>query len=146
MIFTLYKTLDDDNVVGKVLTDPLPITIYLRSDTDVNDPMIPLQRIAGINFNDYNYAHLPELGRYYFIREWQIVNAAIVTLGLNLDHLETYKSQILAATGTFKRPVKVGDYGDIELDLTGRETKSEYGSTITLTPDSGGILSLIKPE
>ena len=74
------------------------------------------------------------------------VNAAIVTLGLNLDHLETYKSQILAATGTFKRPVKVGDYGDIELDLTGRETKSEYGSTITLTPDSGGILSLIKPE
>ena len=47
---------------------------------------------------------------------------------------------------SFKRPVKAGDYGDIELDLTGRETKSEYGSTITLTPDSGGILSLIKPE
>lgn len=49
MILTLYKTTDDDNVVGKVLTDPINIPIFLRSDTDIVDPVIPLQYMPGVS-------------------------------------------------------------------------------------------------
>lgn len=146
MILTLYKTADDDNVVGKVLTDPINITIFLRSDTDIVDPVIPLKYMPGVVFEDFNYAALEELGRFYFIREWNLVNAAIIRLGLNLDYLQTYQAQIKAARGTFNRAVRPGDYGDITLDPTGRTTQTRYGSTITLEAGGDGLLSLIKPE
>lgn len=146
MILTLYKTTDDDNVVGKVLTDPINIPIFLRSDTDIVDPVIPLQYMPGVVFEDYNYAALEELGRFYFIREWNLVNAAIIRLGLNLDYLQTYQAQIKAARGTFNRAIRSGDYGDITLDPTGRTTQTRYGSTVTLEAGGDGLLSLIKPE
>lgn len=146
MILTLYKTTDDDNVVGKVLTDPINIPIFLRSDTDIVDPVIPLQYMPGVVFEDFNYAALEELGRFYFIREWNLVNAAIIRLGLNLDYVQTYQVQIKAARGTFNRAIRPGDYGDITLDPTGRTTQTRYGSTVTLEPGGDGLLSLIKPE
>lgn len=146
MILTLYKTVDDDNVVGKVLTDPINIPIFLRSDTDIFDPVIPLQNMPGVVFEDFNYASLEELGKFYFIREWVRVNAAITHLSLSLDYLQTYQAQIKAARGTFKRSIRAGDYGDISLDLTGRTTQTRYGSTVTLEPGGDGLLSLIKPE
>lgn len=146
MILLLLKTLDDDNVVGKALTDAHLVNIFLRSDTDIVNPDITLRAIPGVDLFAYNYAQLPELGRYYFIREWEQMNASITKLGLQLDYLQTYQAQIRAARGTFKRAIRPGDYGDISLDPTGRTTLARYGSTVTLEPGGDGLLSLIKPE
>lgn len=146
MQFILYKTADDDNVINKLTTDPLIFDLFLRSDTDIVNPSIPLTRIPGIEFSDYNYAFIPDLFRFYFVRDWSIVNLSIVRLGLELDYLETYKEKILAAHGTFSRPIKPGDYGDVTADVTGRTIESRYSSSVTLQPGGEGILSLIKPE
>ena len=71
----LYKVNDTENTVNKTLFDPLEIDIKLKSDTDIINPFIILKTITGYNFNDYNYAHIPDLERYYFIQSIDSVNA-----------------------------------------------------------------------
>lgn len=146
IVLRLNKTQDPDNVINKALTDPLPINILLRADTDVINPMIMLARMPGIDYTDYNYAYIAELKHFYFIREYRVVNATLVQLGLELDYLETYKDKILASTASYRRVARAGDYGDIKPDFTGRSTVVNYKSTVTLEAADGGILSLIKPE
>ena len=44
MQLKLFKTQDADNVIGKVLTSELSLNILLRSDTDIRNPQIKLDR------------------------------------------------------------------------------------------------------
>ena len=97
----LYKTNDLNNVVDKVLTDETLFNINLKRDTDILRPKIPLAKNTGIDLKAFNYAHIPDLNRYYFINVVESMNNTIDVLFLEVDVLMSYKTQIKAGIKTY---------------------------------------------
>ena len=114
MELILYRTLDNANVINKVLTDPVTVNINLKNDVNIINPEIVLSG----DFRGYNYAHIPELNRFYFIESFEQINLRFGKLFMSCDVLETYKADILNCSGTIKRDIKAGDYGAVNADST----------------------------
>ena len=114
MELILYRTLDNANVINKVLTDPVTVNITLKNDVNIINPEIVLSG----DFRGYNYAHIPELNRFYFIESFEQINLRFGKLFMSCDVLETYKADILNCSGTIKRDIKAGDYGAVSADST----------------------------
>ena len=114
MELILYRTLDNANVINKVLTDPVTVNITLKNDVNIINPEIVLSG----DFRGYNYAHIPELNRFYFIESFEQINLRFGKLFMSCDVLETYKADILKCSGTIKRDIKAGDYGAVNADST----------------------------
>lgn len=140
MQLILSKTVDADNVIGKVLTDPLTLNVVLRGDFDLANPTFTL---SGVGLGVYNYCTLVELGRHYFIRSKEHIGSGAIRLECETDYLETYKAQILSANCKFKKVLEVGDYGDISLDTSGRTLVRDYTASVTLEPSEDAILSVL---
>ena len=114
MELILYRTLDNANVINKVLTDPVTVNITLKNDVNIINPEIVLSG----DFRGYNYAHIPELNRFYFIESFEQINLRFGKLFMSCDVLETYKADILNCSGTIKRDIQAGDYGEVNADST----------------------------
>jgi hypothetical protein len=112
----LYAITDGDNVINKTLPTPVEIDIQLRNDVDVISPQINLRNIVGINYDDFNYAYIDVLDRYYFIDKLGRVNISDNILYLSCDVLETYKTEILLSNARLKRNIKNGDYIDVNVE------------------------------
>lgn len=90
----LYITADDDNVLNKTLTDELLISnVKLKSPVNINSPVLTLT--ANHNLKNYNYAYIPEFGKYYFIEDITLQSNNINVLTLKVDVLKTYEEEIL---------------------------------------------------
>lgn len=145
MLLHLYTTSDGDNVINKTLTDQFTIEIVLKRDVDLINLELVLKTVtAGVDYKDFNYLHIPELGRYYFIRQIQSINADMYRLVCECDYIETYKTQILNSEAKYKRRIKSGDFGEIVPDFTGRETETIYKSNVTLSKSGKTILSTLR--
>mgnify|MGYP003594932981 CR=1 FL=1 len=139
----LYDVDDGDNVINKTLPVPVEIEIRLSNDVDVTNPTIRLRNVEGINYDDYNYAFIDVLGRYYFIDKLGRVSASDNMLYLSCDVLETYKDEILSSNARFKRSIKTGDYYDGEIDKSIKKTILNYNSDVTITPKASFILTTV---
>ena len=148
MILQLCTVNDGDNVINKTLTNITNLNVVLKSDFDLDNPVILLNGTDYTTFLDNNYCVLPELNRSYFIDNIEQVNNRIVKLNCSCDVLETFKSDILGSTARFYRGLEVGDYtGDLmESELTNvtivnGDTTLEDGSVlllVTVGSDSNG--------
>ena len=132
MQLTLYKTESSPNVIGKVLTDPLSLTINLKASTNVIDPQLLLGKRPGINYLDYNYAHIDSLNRYYHIDNIESVNGSMFRLMLRCDVLETYGAEILASNCRYKRKVEAGDYFVEGLNESDKAVITTHLSDVTI--------------
>lgn len=132
MILTLYKTESSPNVIGKDLTDSLTITINLKATTNVIDPQLLLGKRPGINYLDYNYAHIDSLNRYYHIDSIESVNGSMFKLTLRCDVLETYGAGILGSNCRYKRKVEEGDYFVEGLNESDKSVITTYKSNVTI--------------
>lgn len=132
MILTLYKTESSPNVIGKDLTYPLSITINLKATTNVIDPQLLLSKRPGINYLDYNYAHIDSLNRYYHIDSIESVNGSMFKLSLRCDVLETYGDEILGSNCRYKRKVEEGDYFVEGLNESDKSVITTYKSNVTI--------------
>lgn len=140
MQLILSKTEDSDNVIGKVLTEPLTLNVTLRGDFDLANPTFTL---SGTGLGVYNYCTLVELDRSYFIRTKEHIGSSAIRLECECDYLETYKTQILSANCKFKKVLEVGDYGDLDLDSSGRIIVQDYVASVELEPSEDAILSVL---
>ena len=120
----LYHVNDAENVINKTLVNGLEIDINLKASVDVVNPEIVLNG----DFRGYNYAHLPDLNRYYFIERIEQLNLKLVKLNLSCDVLETYKADILNSNARFKRNIKNGDYQNISIDYSNQTISTNYNS------------------
>ena len=120
----LYHVNDAENVINKTLVNGLEIGINLKSSVDIVNPEIVLNG----DFRGYNYAHLPDLNRYYFIDRIEQLNLKLVKLNLSCDVLETYKADILNSNARFKRNIKNGDYQNISIDYSNQTISTNYNS------------------
>ena len=120
----LYHVNDAENVINKTLVNGLELGINLKSSVDIVNPEIVLNG----DFRGYNYAHLPDLNRYYFIDRIEQLNLKLVKLNLSCDVLETYKADILNSNARFKRNIKNGDYQNISIDYSNQTISTNYNS------------------
>jgi len=129
MILKMYKVDDAVNVINKVKNNELVLNINLRQNFDIIKPVLLLSKNDTINFNDYNYLHLPELKRFYFIDEVTGVNNKLFSLMCSCDLLETYKDEILNSNTRYFRKIRQGDYFEGDLDMSTRKTvKKVFGN------------------
>ena len=138
MILKLFKTLDSNNVINKTLTGEVQLDINLKSDTDIINPELVLKG----DFRGFNYAHIPELNRYYFINSMEQLNFALVKLRLECDVLETYKESILNSDCEYIREAKNGDKV-INAPDSSFNNVVKYESDITMSLDSNIVISTI---
>ena len=133
----LYDVDDGDNVINKTLPVPVEIEIRLSSDVDVINPTIRLRNIAGINYDNYNYAYIDVLGRYYFIDKLGRVSASDNMLYLSCDVLETYKTEILNSNARVMRNLKTGDYMAGNVDNNINTSVSKHLSDKSMPSNAG---------
>ena len=120
----LYNVNDAENVINKTLVNGLEIDINLKASVDIVNPEIVLNG----DFRGYNYVHLPDLHRYYFIDRIEQLNLKLVKLNLSCDVLETYKVDILNSNARFKRNIKNGDFENIAIDYSNKTTSVKHVS------------------
>lgn len=139
MELILYRTLDNANVINKVLTDPITVNITLKNDVNIINPEIVLSG----DFRGYNYAHIPELNRFYFIESFEQINLRFGKLFMSCDVLETYKADILNCSGTIKRDIQAGDYGAVTADST-VNIITTHKADIALTLENNIVLTTLE--
>lgn len=95
MELQLFKTKEAINTMNKekILVDTFEISF--KSQTDILTPYIKIYYPEQIEL--VNYAFIPELNRYYHITNVEPMNNKIVYLQLEVDVLETYKTDILSS-------------------------------------------------
>ena len=103
MAFTisLFKTASENNRVVKTLTDEKQLSGELRNQTSVLNPSIRIE--SADNISTYNYAYIPEFGRYYYITDIVSVRTSCWVVSLRCDVLMSYSDQIKAITGVVVR-------------------------------------------
>ena len=136
----LYDVDDGDNVINKTLPIPVEIEIRLSNDVDVINPTIRLRNVEGVNYDDYNYAFIDVLGRYYFIDKLGRVSASDNMLYLSCDVLETYKTEILNSKARIMRNLKTGDFVEVAIDMSNLTTVEKHFSDKGLTDGESSIV------
>ena len=139
----LYNVIDGDNVINKTLPVPVEIEIRLSNDVDVINPTIRLRNVKGVNYDNFNYAFIDILGRYYFIDKLGRVSASDNILYLSCDVLETYKTEILNSNARFTRNIKSGDYFNGNIDMSVKTNILKYDSDVALNNDLNYIVTTV---
>lgn len=145
MILNLIKNESSNNTIGKTLVDGPYLTINLKASVDIVSPEIILSTMVGVNYLDYNYAHIPDLGRYYFITSIDSVNAKLWKLTLQCDVIETYKSDIKLCNSRFMRNLKSGDDHVSGIEYSTDKEVTKYNSDFTMpTNEHTNILTVVE--
>lgn len=92
MKIDFYKNISEKNKIGKKLTNKLSLNGNLREESSVINPTILVEHS---NLSVYNYAHIPEFNRYYFVSEITSVRNGLWRVSLKCDVLESFKKDIL---------------------------------------------------
>lgn len=100
MIITLYNNTSPPNYVDKTISTVEVLEGTLRDSASIIDPVITIERNSPIGFN---YAHIPEFNRYYFVTGISSVIYGMVSISLHVDVLMTYKAQIRDMNAIIKR-------------------------------------------
>ena len=114
----LYNIQDSNNVINKTLKNAYELDIILKRDVNIINPELILSTLDNIDYSNYNYAHIPELKRYYFIDQVINLNSKLWQLNLECDVLESFKNDILNSNAVFNRGIKSGDYIESKVDLS----------------------------
>ena len=100
MTVNLYQNTSPANYVSKTLMPRGILTGTLRSPTSILDPVIALELADPTGFN---YAQIPELGRYYYVTGISSENNGIVAVSMHVDVLMTYAAQVANFDAVVKR-------------------------------------------
>lgn len=132
MNIILYKTKSANNVINKKLVSEknLGNRCILADNTSVTSPTVIIGGISSLDIiSDYNYCHIPQCHRYYYINDIIALSGGRVKLVLTVDVLNTYANDILASTQLVTRQKNAGKMYLANADWTvdGRTyLRSEY--------------------
>lgn len=93
MDIILYYNSSENNKIGKVLSNDETLEGSLKDATNVINPEV-MVRADGVD--GYNYAYIPLFNRYYFVEEVTSFRTGLWIIKLQVDVLETFKSDILS--------------------------------------------------
>ena len=92
MEITLCVNTSEKSKIGKNLTSMNVFSGTLREETSVISPVVLMELE---NPSGYNYAYIPEFGRYYFISDMVSVRNGLWRISMKVDVLESFKNYIL---------------------------------------------------
>lgn len=93
------------NKINKSITVGATVIGSLRNESNIVDPTV---LINADNPTGYNYAYIPDFGRYYYIKDITSVRTGLWTLQLQSDVLMSFASQILACSGILDETTATG--------------------------------------
>lgn len=91
MTIQLYNNSEPKIKLSKSPTLVDTLTGILREESSVRDPVITIERSS---ITGFNYAYIPEFGRYYFVTEVESVRNNLIRLHLHCDVLKSFDSGI----------------------------------------------------
>lgn len=91
MNITLCVNNSEKNKLGKSLSNLTVFSGSLKEETSVTSPVVLMELE---NPTAFNYAYIPEFGRYYFINDMVSVRTGLWRLSMKVDVLESFKTNI----------------------------------------------------
>lgn len=143
MQLVLYKLQSADNVINKTFVEPLPMTINLRRGVDIVSPVLRIAYAPTDSPNKYNYCHILELERFYFIRSMQAITNTIWELALECDVIESYKVDILSSNARYNRNIRTGDYQKVSLGENIKTDVALFESGVSLVEGNTMIMTTV---
>ena len=144
MDFKLWQNASPDNTINKFLSGETTINIFLKRDVDISSPEIILKSVSGIDFRAFNYAEIPALGRFYFIRSIDSLNNDVFRFNLECDVIETYKAEILNSNCLYRRAIEIGDMGEYNVAKSANTTSAKLASSQVLLIEKQLIISVLE--
>lgn len=103
---------DLENKIEKTFHEDVTIECKFKESSSVINPSIYISKPANIFSKKYNYAAIPELNRFYFIKDIVLKENHTIQLDLNVDVLYSYKDSILNSKFYIERS---SAHGNVEL-------------------------------
>lgn len=91
MIITLGISQSEKNKIGKSFLNRTNFEGTLRDETSIINPVVMMEIE---NPTGYNYAYIPEFGRYYFITDIVSVRNMLWRLSMHVDVLESFRNEL----------------------------------------------------
>lgn len=102
MELILYTNKSADYVVTKDITVLATLNGTLRKDCSIIDPVIEVEAINNAIAAVCNYAKIAELGRYYFVRNIELVGK-LWRIHMHVDVLASFQTQLKSLSGVIER-------------------------------------------
>ena len=140
----LYITKDAANVINKTLQSVAVVPVTLKGKLDVLNPTISLHITDDLatKMLSCNYCYIDEFKRYFFINDIKVLGK-VVELSLEVDVLETYRSEILTSECVYNSRISVGDYNAVIGDVESREVVTSTQSNVTLDDGNTVLLATV---
>lgn len=132
MQIVLYNNISEKNRLNKTLQNAYELTGSLKEETSVLNPDVLIEIE---NPTNYNYAHIPEFGRYYFIKGFTSVRDGLWRVSLDVDVLYSFKDGILNLSGI----VSDSEVNGADNYMTGDVWKSKVKETTTIINFPSGL-------
>lgn len=117
MTINLYSTGDNPKTVTKSLTAISSVTARVAHPCNILRPELILSGDATVNAINANYVHIPDFGRYYFIKDHTTDTAVRIILSCEVDPLMSWNAGIRASKQLVTRSESVGAPTEIEDNL-----------------------------
>ena len=140
----LYITKDAANVINKTLQSVAVVPVTLKGKLDILNPTISLHITDDLatKMLSCNYCYIDEFKRYFFINDIKVLGK-VVELSLEVDVLETYRSEILTSECVYNSRISVGDYNAVIGDAESREVVTATQSNVTLVDGNTVLLATV---
>ena len=93
MEISFYNNVSEKEKIGKTLKNKTTLTGFLKQVTSVINPVITVEMK---NPSQYNYVHIPQFHRYYFINDMINIKNNLWEIHMKVDVLESFKTKIKA--------------------------------------------------
>ena len=90
MNVTFYNNLSNHNVVNKRLEKINTISFTFKENSNIINPSLILK-----NYERGNYCYIEELGRYYYIKDIDLLGNGLFKINCEIDVLMSYKDNII---------------------------------------------------
>lgn len=128
MDILLYKTTNANNDLNKTISNKVELVGALRDASSIIAPSILIQS----NPIGYNYAYIPEFGRYYYIKNITAYRKGAFIVDLKCDVLMSFKEEILNMSGIVSRLTSGSPY--VQRDVLCKVTETHKRIDFPDTP------------
>lgn len=90
MIVKIYHNKSNNNVVNKKIEEIQEISFIFKDNSDITNPILILQ-----SYTTGNYCYIPDLKRYYYINNIELMSGGFYKLYLVIDVLMSYKNDLI---------------------------------------------------
>nr|DAD93592.1 MAG TPA: hypothetical protein [Podoviridae sp. ctKzN3] len=127
MEILLYKTTNANNDLNKTISNKVELVGALRDASSIIAPSILIQS----NPIGYNYAYIPEFGRYYYIKNITAYRKGAFIVDLKCDVLMSFKEEILNMSGVVSRLTDGSPYAqrDVLCKVTETHRRLDFPET-----------------